>query len=402
MRRIRNARVPPRPLRFPIVAASEHLVVPTDRGLYCAAGDFFIDPWRPVDRAVVTHAHSDHATPGCGRYLCSAIGVEVLRPRVHPGAFIQGARYGQPVSVSGVRVSLHPAGHLLGSAQVRVEHAGRVEVITGDYKVAPDLTCDAFEPVPCHRLITESTFGLPIYRWRPEAELAAEMNAWWAGNIAAGRTSVVFAYALGKAQRVLSLLDRSLGPVVVHGSVKRFVEVYEAAGVDLPDCEKSTPESRKEAKGRGLVVAPPSVQGTAWLKKFAPMSQSFASGWMLVRGNRRRRGVDRGFVVSDHTDWPGLLQTIEATGCESVGVTHGYCEPVVRHLHEQGMNADVVPTRYTGEPEEEPASPGEDADGDDGAAMVTADLGELAAAEPWAVPLDDDAAAAPPTKAAQR
>ncbi len=330
-----------------------NLVEPTDRGLYCAAGDFFIDPWRPVDRAVVTHAHSDHATWGCDRYLCSEPGVEVLRQRVQNDADIQGVAYGELLDLNGVKVSLHPAGHLLGSAQVRVEHAGRVEVISGDYKVQPDGTCDAFEPVKCHRFITESTFGLPIYRWRDDAEVTADINAWWRDNQEAGRTSVVFAYALGKAQRILHSVDASLGPVVVHGSVQRFNDVYRAAGVALPDTTTSTEESRKTCKGVGLVVTPPSTLGTPWLRKFAPYSTAFASGWMAIRGNRRRRGVDRGFVVSDHADWPGLLQTIADTGCESVGVTHGYTQALVRYLRQQGMDADIVPTRYEGESDTE-------------------------------------------------
>lgn len=325
------------------------LVEPTDRGLYCEAGDFYIDPWRPVDRAVVTHAHSDHATAGCERYLCSQIGVEVLRQRVHQGARIEGAAYGETTTIHGVKVSLHPAGHLLGSAQVRVEVDGRVEVVTGDYKTQADRTCAVFEPIRCHRLITECTFGLPIYKWEAEDEIARQINDWWAENQAAKRTSVVFAYALGKAQRVLSLLDRSLASVVVHGSVKRFVEVYGQAGVDLPEVRTSTADSRKDVKGKGVVVAPPSVLGTPWLKKFAPASLAFASGWMMVRGNRRRRGVDRGFVLSDHVDWPSLLDTIEATGCESVGATHGYTGPLVRYLRERGIDADEVATRYVGE-----------------------------------------------------
>lgn len=343
----------------------DRLVVPTDRGLYCAAGGFYIDPWRPVDRAVVTHAHSDHATPGSERYLCSEIGVEVLRQRVHAGALIEGSGYGQSTTINGVKISLHPAGHLLGSAQVRVEHGGRVEVVTGDYKTIADRTCAAFEPIKCHRLITECTFGLPIYRWAPEAELAEQMNTWWTENRAAGRTSVVFAYALGKAQRVLSLIDRGLGSIVVHGAVKRFVDVYRDAGVDLPEVHTSTADSRKAVKGAGLVVAPPSVLGTPWLKKFSPASLSFASGWMMVRGNRRRRGVDRGFVVSDHADWPGLLETIDACGCESVGATHGYTATLARYLREQGLDADEVATRYVGEsdaeapPEHAPEQPEE-------------------------------------------
>ncbi|MEM7625424.1 MAG: ligase-associated DNA damage response exonuclease [Planctomycetota bacterium] len=331
----------------------ERLIKPTMHGLYCAEGDFYIDPWRPVDRAVVTHAHSDHAAPGSKRYLCSQVGVEVLRQRVHTGARIEGLGYDTSVTINGVGVSLHPAGHLLGSAQVRVEHAGRVEVVTGDYKTEADRTCAAFEPVRCHRLITECTFGLPIYRWQPEAELATELNTWWAANQMAKRTSVVLAYALGKAQRVLSLVDCSLGAVVVHGSVKRFAEVYAEQGVDLPPVTTSTAESRAPVKGKGLVVAPPSVLGTPWLKKFGPASLAFASGWMMVRGNRRRRGVDRGFVLSDHVDWPGLMQTIEACGCESVGATHGYTSALSRYLREQGFDADEVATRYVGETDEE-------------------------------------------------
>ncbi|MEM6459710.1 MAG: ligase-associated DNA damage response exonuclease [Planctomycetota bacterium] len=329
------------------------MIEATNRGLFCEAGGFYIDPWRPVGRAVVTHAHSDHATYGCERYLCSEVGVDVLRPRVHAGARIEGLAYGQTTEINGVTVSLHPAGHLLGSAQVRVEHRGRVEVVTGDYKVEPDRTCAAFEPVPCHRLITECTFGLPIYRWPPEAEVARQINDWWRENRAAGRTSVVFAYALGKAQRVLSLIDRSHGDVVAHGAVKKFVDVYRGLGVDLPEVRTSTAESRKAVKGKGLVVAPPSVLGTPWLKKFAPSSLAFASGWMMVRGNRRRRGVDRGFVLSDHVDWPGLMETIDASGCESVGATHGYTDVVARYLREsKGLDADEVATRYVGETDE--------------------------------------------------
>ncbi len=309
----------------------------------------------------MTHAHSDHATPGSQRYLCSDVGKPVLAQRVHAEAEIEGLPYGKATTINGVTVSLHPAGHLLGSAQVRVEQRGRVEVVSGDYKVAPDGTCAAFEVVPCDRFITESTFGLPVYRWRGDDETTTEMLAWWGGNRDAGRTSVVFAYALGKAQRVLHMLqtgvDELPGPVVVHGAVKRFVDVYRDAGVALPEVDTSTDGSRKACKGKGLVVAPPSVLGTPWLRKFAPYSTAFASGWMAIRGNRRRRGVDRGFVVSDHADWPGLLDTIRATGCRSVGVTHGYTEVLVRYLREQGMDADVVPTRYEGESDSEKEPP---------------------------------------------
>ncbi|MEM6553251.1 MAG: ligase-associated DNA damage response exonuclease [Planctomycetota bacterium] len=350
---------------------SARLIEATERGLFCEAGGFYIDPWKPVDRAVVTHGHSDHATWGCARYLCSAPGVGVLKERVHAGARIEGAGYGESVLINGVKVSLHPAGHVLGSAQVRVEHGGRVEVVTGDYKVVVggeaaggDATCAGFEVVGCDRLITECTFGLPIYRWRPEGEVAAEIDGWWRGNVENGRTSVVFAYALGKAQRVLSMVDRGLCEehgVVVHGSVKRFVDVYRDAGVDLPAVSTSTEASRARVKGKGLVVAPPSVLGTPWLKKFGPYSTAFASGWMAVRGNRRRRGVDRGFVVSDHVDWAGLMGVIEATGASEVGATHGYVDEVARYLNEQGeVEADVVATRYEGEGGDEREGAGEE------------------------------------------
>ena len=331
------------------------LVVAGPSGLFCEAGGFHVDPWKPVDRAVVTHAHSDHATAGCGGYLCSESGRGVLARRVHEGAPIEALGWGRTTSLNGVTVSLFPAGHLLGSAQVRVEHRGRVEVISGDYKVAVDSTCEAFEPVPCHRFVTESTFGLPVYRWPEAGAVAADVAAWWAENRERDRTSVVFAYALGKAQRVLSMLLEAEAAdedavILVHGSVHNFVEVYEAAGVKLPPVRKATVELAKAHKGKALLVAPPSVLGTTWLKRWAPFSTSFASGWMAIRGNRRRRGVDRGFVVSDHVDWPGLLGAIEATGAESIGVTHGSSEAVVRYLREvKGMRADAVPTRWSGD-----------------------------------------------------
>ncbi len=330
------------------------LIEPGPCGLYVEAGDFWIDPWKPVDRAVVTHAHGDHAAWGCERYLCSAEGLEVLRHRVHPGAAMESLPYGGTTTINGVSVSLHPAGHLLGSAQVRVEVDGRVEVVTGDYKIAADPTCTAFEPVRCHRLISECTFGLPIYRWEDDAVIADQINTWWRGNLEEGRSSVVLAYALGKAQRLLAMLDWSIGPIAVHGSVRKFVEVYREAGIAMPElADVSSPAAVKAIKGKSLVVAPPSTLGTPWLKKFGPFGTSFASGWMMVRGNRRRRGVDRGFVLSDHADFAGLLEAVEATGCESVGATHGSTDAFARYLREvKGLDADVVPTRYEGEAEE--------------------------------------------------
>jgi putative mRNA 3-end processing factor len=320
----------------------------TDSGLYCEAGDFFVDPWRPVDRAVITHAHSDHLTSGCARYLVSERGVGVSRERLGQWQDrVTGVAFGESQTINGVRVSLHPAGHILGSAQVRIEHHGEVWVVSGDYKTAPDTTCDAWEPIRCHTFITESTFGLPIYRWPSQADVFASINAWWHDNAAAGRASLLFGYSLGKAQRLIAGLDPSIGPILVHGAVDRMTELYRAAGVVLPPTTYAT-TARDTAVG-AIVVAPPSVDGSVWARRFGAHSTAFASGWMLVRGARRRRSVDRGFTLSDHVDWPQLQAAIDATGATRVLVTHGFTAPVVRWLRDRGLDADVLATRYEGE-----------------------------------------------------
>jgi putative mRNA 3-end processing factor len=324
-----------------------------DSGLYCAAGEFYVDPWEAVERAVVTHAHADHARLGSSRYLTAERGVAVLRERVGEEASIEGVAWGAAVELNGLRVSFHPAGHILGSSQVRIEHRGEVWVVSGDYKVEPDATCDPFELVPCHAFVTESTFGLPIYKWRPQTDVFDEIDGWWRSNQARGRTSVLFGYALGKAQRLLAGVDSSIGPIAVHGAVQRFVDVYRAAGVALPEVLRGDEAGAAQVKGRGLVVAPPSAANSPWLRKFGDISTAFASGWMQVRGIRRRRAADRGFTLSDHADWDGLLATIRATGAERVAVTHGYVAPLVRYLQEQGMDAHALATPYTGDVEEE-------------------------------------------------
>jgi putative mRNA 3-end processing factor len=321
----------------------------TDRGLYCEAGDFFVDPWAPVDRAVITHAHGDHARWGSRRYLGSREGERVLRTRLGPDAKVQSADFGEALDVRGVRVSLYPAGHILGSAQVRVEHRGEVWVVSGDYKTEPDATCTAFEPVRCHTFVTESTFGLPIYRWEPQAETFARIDAWWRRNQEAGKCSVLFGYALGKAQRLLAGVDPGIGPIFCHGAVERLNADYREGGVPLPPTAYAGSAPRGTDWSRALVVAPPSANGTPWMRRFGAVSTGFASGWMRIRGARRRRAVDRGFVLSDHVDWPSLLASVEATGAERVWVTHGYREPVVRWLRERGMEAQAVASRWEGE-----------------------------------------------------
>ncbi len=330
----------------------DDLVRATERGLYCEAGDFYIDPWKPVPRAVITHAHADHARTGCQRYHAAAAGERVLRRRLGK-INLDAHDYAEQFEVGGVTVSLHPAGHVLGSSQVCIAHNGRVCVVTGDYKTDPDPTCAPFEVVPCDHLITECTFALPIYRWDDPQTVYDQINMWWRDCRAANKNAVVFAYSLGKAQRVLAGLDPNIGPILLHGAVNTMTRVYRESGVALPETQHATVEAAKETKGTALVIAPPSAAGSPWMKKLRPCSTAMASGWMRVRGRRRFRSVDRGFVLSDHADWDGLLRTIKASGATRVGVTHGSTAPLARYLSEQGLDAHVVPTRFTAEADED-------------------------------------------------
>jgi putative mRNA 3-end processing factor len=320
------------------------MVVVRKEGLYCVPGRFYIDPWRPVERAVITHAHGDHARFGHAHYLTAAAGVEVVKSRLGD-IRIDGLEYGERITHNGVTISLHPAGHVLGSAQVRMECGGEVWVASGDYKVEPDKTCAPFEPVRCDTFITESTFGLPIYRWEPEQDVFDDINRWWRRNAEQGRASVVFAYAFGKAQRILSGLDPSIGPIVCHGAVEPINRVYRAGGVALPATVMVSDVDKAFLK-RSIVIAPPSASGSPWMKRFGDYSDAFASGWMQLRGARRRRGVDRGFVLSDHADWPGLMSAIRATEAQRVIVTHGSIPVMVRWLCQMGLDAAGFDTEY--------------------------------------------------------
>jgi putative mRNA 3-end processing factor len=326
------------------------LVIQRPEGLYCPPGDFFIDPWRPVARAVITHAHADHARRGHGAYLAQADSAGVLRARLGEIS-LQPLAYEEAVLINGVRVSLHPAGHVLGSSQVRIEHAGQVWVASGDYFTSGvegdhNSTCVPFEPVRCHCFITESTFGLPIYRWRAQAEVLAEVNDWWRGNAEAGRASLLMAYSFGKAQRLIAGVDAGIGPIVVHGSVEPLNRAYRDAGVALPHTDTLETLADPTVLRRALVIAPPAVHGSAWSRRLGEHGDAFASGWMQLRGARRRQGVDRGFVLSDHADWPGLQRAVAATGAERVIVTHGYEAVMVRWLQQQGLQAGSFATEY--------------------------------------------------------
>ena len=333
----------------------ENLILPTDRGLHCPAGDFYIDPWRPVPRAVITHAHSDHAAPGSEHYLASNDSVPLLRLRLGAAISIQSLDWGDEIPIGDVRVSLHPAGHILGAAQVRIRHrrGGPTWLVTGDFKDGADPTCTPMETVRADVLITESTFGLPIYRWPDPRTVLADINQWRTDNAAEGATSVLLTYSLGKAQRVLAGLEPSIGPIGLHGATQNCTEVYRAAGVALPPTVHANADSAPLLKVGGTIIAPPSALSSPWLRRFAGQTglrTAFVSGWMRVRGRRRWQAVDRGFVLSDHADWPGLLAAIESSGAARVGVTHGYTEPLARWLREQrGLETFVVPTRFTGE-----------------------------------------------------
>lgn len=317
----------------------------TDRGLYCQAGDFFIDPVRAVDRALITHAHSDHARRGCRSYLCAAEGGAVLRHRLGPQASVSVQPYGEMLLHRDVRVSFHPAGHVLGSAQIRLEHAGEVWVVSGDYKRQPDPTCTPFEPVACHTFITESTFALPIYRWPDPAGVFAEINAWWRENQRQERTSVLCAYSLGKAQRLLAGIDPAIGPVFVHAKVHELLPAFAAAGFPLPPTRLLVRDDLLAADRPPLLVAPPSSDDVIWLRESGRAETAFASGWMRVRGFRQPSGSGRGFVLSDHADWPALIDTVRETGAHRILVTHGTATPLVRWLNENGWDAAPLAAR---------------------------------------------------------
>lgn len=323
----------------------------TDRGIHCPEGDFYIDPWRPVGRALITHGHADHARSGHEHYLATEAAAPVMRHRLGNIA-LDTIRYGETRTIGGVEVSFHPAGHVPGSAQIRIAHRGEVWVVSGDYKLENDGLSEPFEPVPCHAFISECTFGLPVFRWDTQSEVMQSVSEWWKACATAGKTAVLGAYALGKAQRILAQLDPAQGPILTHGAVEATNAVLRAQGLSLPDTVPVTAEITGKSHPGALVLAPPSALGTPWMKRFGAAETGFASGWMRMRGVRRRRGADRGFVMSDHADWPGLNTAIAETGAERIFVTHGYTSVFRNWLEDQGYDAQIVETAFEGEPAE--------------------------------------------------
>jgi putative mRNA 3-end processing factor len=326
------------------------MLIETAQGLYCPDGDFHIDPWGPVPRALITHAHGDHARLGSAAYLCADQCAPLLRRRFGGEAAIEPVPYGRELTLGSTRVSFHPAGHVLGSAQIRIEGAGGVWVVSGDYKIAPDPTCAPFEPVACDTFITESTFALPIYRWDPADAVIGELMSWWESNRERGLTSVVFCYTIGKAQRLLAELARVTDrPVLVHGMMVPMIEVYRSAGIAMLPTQTLVDRPRGTSLAGELVLAPLSARGTPWMRRLGDLSDALTSGLMRVRGVRRQRAYDRGFVLSDHADWPALLDTITATGASRVIATHGHAEPLARFLREQGLDSSVMRTAWEDE-----------------------------------------------------
>lgn len=321
----------------------------TKAGLYCPQADVYIDPWQPVDKAIITHAHSDHAREGHKYYLSHVHSASILKTRLGEEINLETIPYQKQLHINGVKISLHPAGHIYGSAQIRLEYKGEVWVVSGDYKLENDLISEPFEPVPCDVFVTESTFGLPIYKWKPQKEIFDEINLWWKQNQEQGKTSIIFGYSLGKAQRIIRNIDHNIGPVLVHGAIYNCNEALIKDGALIPSLEKTGQETEKHFYNKSLIIAPPSALGSPWMKKFYPYRTAITSGWMNLRGAKRRRAIDRGFILSDHADWPGLLSAIEAVGAEKIYVTHGYTAAFSRFLNEKGYWSAEVQTQFEGE-----------------------------------------------------
>jgi putative mRNA 3-end processing factor len=319
----------------------------TPKGIYCEQADVYLDPWKPVNKAIISHGHADHSRWGHQQYITHHKNIPIVQHRLGD-VNISGKDWGETFTINNVKFSLHPAGHIVGSSQIRVEHKSEVWVFTGDYKIEDDGLTTPFELVKCHTFITECTFGLPAFQWRPQKEVFNDINQWWAQNKSEGKTSVLFGYSLGKAQRLLKHLDTSIGKIYTHGAVENMTEVLRPL-VDLPLTHLITKDTKKDELLGNIVVAPPSAHGSTWIRKMVPYVTATASGWMAFRGARRRRAIDKGFVLSDHCDWSGLLKTVEATGAEKIICTHGYTDIFSKYLQELGYDARTEATQYEGE-----------------------------------------------------
>jgi putative mRNA 3-end processing factor len=329
------------------------LVRLNDNGLFCEIGGFFVDPAKTVDKALITHAHSDHARKGSRSYLTVKQGELLLKQRLGVRINLQTVNYAEDIYLNGVRVSFHPAGHILGSAQIRIEYKGEVWVISGDYKIEKDLTCEKFEPVKCNTFITESTFGLPLFKWCSQTQLFDDLNSWWRRNKDSGITSIIFGYALGKAQRIISGLDPSIGTIYTHSAIEIINQCYRNTGIKLPETKNISGIVDEELTPGALIIAPPSADIVQWTGKFRNFSSAFASGWTQLRKNRKRKSFNRGFPLSDHADWEGLLQAVKESEADKILITHGYSSSFAKWLCENGYDARVLQNSFDREGEDD-------------------------------------------------
>ncbi len=322
------------------------LIIHSKKGLYCPIAKVYIDPWRKVDNALITHGHSDHARHGHKFYVCAEPSVPILKHRLGLNINIRGLAYGETLVVNGVKFSFHPAGHITGSAQIRVEHKGEIWVASGDYKREDDGLCTPYEVVRCHHFITECTFGLPIYQWRPQEEIIEEIKSWWSQNAAIGITSVITAYSLGKAQRIIHSLGSEIGPFYTHETIEKMNTVYRGSGISLPRTQKISESLSHNQVKKALIITPGAAIGKQWPKSIRDYRIGMASGWMALKNNRKRRGADKGFVLSDHCDWVGLNNSISDSGATHIYPTHGNTQIFSKWLNEQGYNAKPIETHY--------------------------------------------------------
>ena len=324
------------------------LLVHTALGLYCPKADVYLDPWKPVKKAILSHGHADHARWGSSSYLCTPTAAPVIKYRLGE-INLETLPFGEEKLINGVSFSFHPAGHILGSAQIKVSYKGEIVVFSGDYKTANDGFSEAFEPVKCHTFITESTFGLPVYHWQDQKWVFNEMEEWCKNNRNNGQLSILYGYSLGKAQRILQGLPESIGPIFTHSTIEAVLNVMRNQGVSLKNTIPVNEHLTRTELLSGVIIAPPAVQNSNWLKKFEPIRNGVVSGWMALRGARRRRNADKGFVLSDHADWEGLNEAISLTGAENVFVTHGYTDILSKWLIDKGLNAHPLETNFEGD-----------------------------------------------------
>jgi putative mRNA 3-end processing factor len=324
------------------------LLVHTGLGLYCPKADVYLDPWKPVKKAILSHGHADHARWGSSSYLCTPSAAPVIKYRLGD-INLETLPFGEEKLINGVSFSLHPAGHILGSAQIKVSYKGEIVVFSGDYKTANDGFSEAFEPVKCHTFITESTFGLPVYHWQDQKWVFSEMEEWCKNNRNNHHLSILYGYSLGKAQRILQGLPESVGPIFTHSTIEAVLNVMRNQGVSLKNTIPVNEHLTRADLLSGVIIAPPAVQNSNWLKKFEPIRNGVVSGWMALRGARRRRNADKGFVLSDHADWEGLNEAISLTGAENIFVTHGYTDILSKWLIDKGLNAYPLETNFEGD-----------------------------------------------------